>query len=179
VREGKLAEALAEVSKTPPTHNLYFGALIARGHIRRLMKDLEGCERDLEEAVRLTRSRPEHYLELGWLRFEQGRYDEAVAFAEKAREFLPLRPEREDVLCDLLGFACSQIGRTQESLAAFDRFIALHPGEALPYVHRGWSHHMSGRPKEAVADAEIALSIAPDHGEAKRLRDAATEAMKV
>ena len=178
VREGKLAEALAEVSKTPPNHNLYFGALIARGHIRRLMKDLEGCERDLQEAVGLTRSRPEHYLELGWLRFEQRRYAEAVAFAKKAREFLHLRPEREDVLCDLLGFSCSQLGRTEESLAAFDRFIALHPGDALPFVHRGWSHHMAGRPKEAVADAEIALRLAPDHAEAKKLREAASEAMK-
>src|SRR4030095_3647638 len=105
-------------------------------------KDQEGCERDLDRAIKMTKGRPESYLELGWLRLEQNRLDQALEYAERARSPLFVRPEMEGALCALRGFVFSRLGRADEARVAFDRFIELRPNDPLPPVHRGCGDHI-------------------------------------
>jgi MoaA/NifB/PqqE/SkfB family radical SAM enzyme len=177
VAQGRLQEALEEVLKTPETHPLYFQVLVQTAHIRRLMKDVEGCQRDLDRALSMTKGRPETYHELGWLRLEQGQHAEALKHAEYAWSLLAMRPDLEGSLCDLLGFAYARNGRFEEANRSFERFIRLRPADPLPLIHRGWAYHMIGKPNEAIADADAALKLAPTNAEAKQLRDAATASL--
>lgn len=62
--------------------------MILCGHIRRLTGDLEGAERDLDRAVRMSNRRPEAYIHRAWLRLDQTRVVEGLGDAIHARELL-------------------------------------------------------------------------------------------
>jgi tetratricopeptide (TPR) repeat protein len=57
--------------------------------------------------------------------------------------------------------ALLMLGRLEESLAAYDRAIALAPDFAGTYANRGILHDRMGHHQQALADYDKALSMAP------------------
>lgn len=64
---------------------------------------------------------------LGWARFAQGRYDEAVPLLEAALELQPSSP----VINDHLGDAYWRVGRRREARFQWERALTLSPPAAL------------------------------------------------
>lgn len=52
-------------------------------------------------------------------------------------------------------------GNYSDAAALFESMIAMRPDDAVPYVERGRSRYRMDRPKEALADFETALRLAP------------------
>jgi MoaA/NifB/PqqE/SkfB family radical SAM enzyme len=85
---GKYKEALEEVLKTPETHPQYYHALVLCAETRRALGDLDGADRDFERALKISHRRPEAFLNRAWLRIDQGRLQEGIEDAHRARELL-------------------------------------------------------------------------------------------
>jgi tetratricopeptide (TPR) repeat protein len=120
----------------------------------------------------IWRRAPNAYLELAWLRFQQARHDEALAAAEKARSMLggDDSHEAEAGICDALAMIHSALGQHPQALAAANRLNQLRPTSNQARVHRGWVYAAMGSHAEALADAEAALQIDANDGEAMSLK---------
>ncbi|HKB16011.1 MAG TPA: tetratricopeptide repeat protein, partial [Planctomycetota bacterium] len=169
--QGRIAEALAEIERTPERPWLRYEALVAAGRIRRLAGDLAGSERDLDRAVETCETRSEGLHERAWLRLEGGRHDEGLRDAVRARELLKPGDPMEAGVCHVLGLLWSHKGEFEKARVALDRLLALRPADPTVRVHRGWAYDLSGAPREAIVEIEAALALRPDHPEARRMRE--------
>jgi len=100
--ESRYAEALKEVLKTPETHPHYYHSVVLCGHIRRMTVDLEGAERDLNRAVKMSKRRPEAYIHRAWLRLDQNSIEEGIEDAIRARELINPGGKLEADICEIL-----------------------------------------------------------------------------
>ena len=90
--------------------------------------------------------------------FEDGDYDRALAKYDEALAEVP------EHIHALRGRARSlmQLGRTPESLLAFNTVIALEPDFGAAYANRGILHDRMGRYEKAIADYEKAMELEPE-----------------
>jgi len=171
VRAGKFHEALDFVGRTPPTSPSYWHVLVLRAHVMRRMGDHAAAERELDRSFELTTRRPEPYAERAWLRRDQGRVDEALADARRSMERLRPDDPTEETLQDVLGFLLAGKRDRAGARAAFDRLLELKPRDPDVRIHRAWGFLDLGLRAEALAEAQAALALAPDHEVARGLRD--------
>ena len=87
---------------------------------------LDEAEGYLERAMALREGDPAIMDSLGWLRFRQGRADEAIELLERAYALLP-DPE----IAAHLGEALWTTGRRDEARTVWDEALAASPGDAL------------------------------------------------
>lgn len=171
VEQGLYQEALDEVLKTPATHPNYYQATVLCGRIRHLLGDLEGAERDLDRAVKMSRRRPEAFLNRAWLRWDQDRLNEGLEDGLHARELIKEGNELEADVCEVLGFIYSRQGRISEATSALDRLLELQPESTNVRVQRGWAFEMAGLQEQALKEVELALALDPTFGEAIKLKE--------
>ncbi len=73
--------------------------------MRRLLGDLKGAERDLNQALKISSRRPEALVYLAKLRLDQNRPEEALKIAQQARLLLPKEKSLESDLSQILSAA--------------------------------------------------------------------------
>lgn len=61
-------------------------------------------------------------------------------------------------------------GRYQEAIALLTRSLEIHSDSAFTYFHRGLTYEKNGQMVEALADADDAIRLDPDHFKAHLLR---------
>lgn len=207
--QGKYREALAafaEAASLRPDEPLYrhnMGAMYAR-----LGQPLE-AEKSLLEALRLCLSAggtqseaelplesamlaAESYSELGFLRYGQERYEEALRHFQRAAQLVPFADaylSRQAMVyrrlgqfeaavralrqaADLspddaslqmeLGIALQEMGKLDEASAVLQRAVELSPGEASYHHYLGATELARGRAEEAIPSLETALRLQPD-----------------
>jgi predicted O-linked N-acetylglucosamine transferase (SPINDLY family) len=99
---------------------------------------------------------------LAGMRYQQGRYEEAVTLFQKAIEARP----GEAYAYSNLGLAQEKLERLEQALGSYDSALAVQPDFADAIVNRGNALAGLGRLMEAIADYDRALALKPDHVEA-------------
>jgi tetratricopeptide (TPR) repeat protein len=92
--------------------------------------------------------------------YDLGRYDEALAVAEKYAPILP----REPNFPLIAGHVHKEKGMLDEALADYSQAIERDPRIVEAYVDRGYVLNDTRRPQEATQDFDTALKMAPNDG---------------
>ena len=128
------------------------GALIAEGQLVRALQRLtEECAREPAPLLHFMR---------GNLLGRLGRWEEAErAFSDA----LALEPSVElaSQLYANRGCARGKLAKVEAEQRDYRRSIELQPAQALVYIYRGWTHYVSQRSAEALADYGRALEHRP------------------
>ncbi|NOZ01159.1 MAG: tetratricopeptide repeat protein, partial [Deltaproteobacteria bacterium] len=103
--------------------------LFYRGLVRLLMGDPQGAEQDFNRCLELGDKSHQVYGGLGYARFDQSRFEDAVAAFKKA---LGINPGTAD---NHIGMALAlfRLGRNDESRAAFEKAVKLEPSMKSGY----------------------------------------------
>jgi len=96
---------------------------------------------------------------LGFLRFQQGRYEDALKLLRQVVAVNPNVPQAQLNLAN----AQAKLRRREDALASYDRAITLDPGHADAHCNRGSLLSDLGRHEEALASLDRALAIDPEH----------------
>jgi tetratricopeptide (TPR) repeat protein len=158
---GLLDEALQAWRKalryyaTPYLHYKFGSLALDRGEAS------EGTEA-LLAAIELARDFPAPYVRLGILNIEQGQYERARTFLEKALEL-----EERAATHTLLGIAQRSLGLSSAAIASLRRAINLDPAYDEAYYNLGVML-AAERPEEAREHLETALRLDPEYQEAHR-----------
>jgi len=95
---------------------------------------------------------------LGACQYYQRRYQEAIKSFDAALALDSLYGEPYN----FLAYAYSQVGDSEKSILAINKYIALSPNDAGPYKSRGDLYALSGRLGDAIRSFRKALEIKPD-----------------
>jgi protein O-GlcNAc transferase len=115
--------------------------------------------------LQLLVTKPDHFdglQMLGILRYQQGRFPDALALIGAA---LKANPKSPPALLNY-GLVLDALARREEALASYDQALVLQPNYAEALYNRGVVLRGLQRPAEALASFERALSIRPDYAEA-------------
>ena len=102
----------------------------------------------------------------GLLRFQQGRYEEALLNFDRV---LAKQPDHRDALYNR-ATTLAYMGRPDEGIASFDRLLAVEPGHFEAIYNRGIALWRLKRPAEALADLDRVLALKPDFAPAWNIR---------
>jgi tetratricopeptide (TPR) repeat protein len=125
--KGQCVEALKEVLKTPLNHSSYYHSVVLSGHIRHLLGDLGGAERDFDRAQKLSSLRPEVFLSRALLRIDQNRIEDGLEDALCARELVKKGDDFEPQVCEVLSLLYRRQGKVAEAITVLDRWRDLQP----------------------------------------------------
>jgi TolB-like protein len=117
--------------------------------------DWLGAEREFKRALELSPSSDDTYDLYGRLCAALGRFDEAIALQQRAKELDPLA-HRMDIATTLL-----RAGRDDEAVAAGGDMVDLDPGYDRARATLGWAYFLSGKREEGLAELEKAVSCSP------------------
>jgi predicted TPR repeat methyltransferase len=114
--------------------------------------------------LRVLQIQPGHFdtlCRLGGLRYQQGRYAEALASIGNALKANPHSPSVH------LNYAVvlDALGRPADALASYDAALAIHPDYAEALNNRGLALQSLKRPAEALVSYDRALAIHPHDAE--------------
>ena len=166
---GRFGDAWAIAEALPVSGDRAFHVRVLRGYIQRRLGDLAAADRELAQAEGLRPERNEFFVERGWLRGEQGRHQEALADAVRARELATSSHEHVAALI-LRGRVLVELKQWDAAWACYDQLFQLRPKDPMVHVQRGWALLSAGRPSESLAEAEAALGLSPQHAEAVQVR---------
>ena len=121
--------------------------------------DLESAGDGFLAVVKAAPSFAEAHFNLGLVREEQGRLDEAVASFEKA---LTLKPRLHGANL-FLGVARYKQNHFDQALAAVRKETAAYPKDAAAWMWEGVIQLAMDRPEDAAASLDKAASLAPDN----------------
>ena len=99
---------------------------------------------------------------LGFLRYQQGRFIEALSLLGAA---LQTRSDFPPALLNR-GLVLDALGRREEALASYEKALAIQPNYAEAHHNRGVVLRSLKRPAEALASFDRALSFKPDYVDA-------------
>jgi uncharacterized protein (TIGR02996 family) len=114
--------------------------------------DWEGADRDLRRAVELNPGSDTTRLIYADFLVSMGRYDEAIAQAEKAKELDPLSPSA----AHMLAFTLMGTGDYERAAAEFRAALDLNPNWTWGYIKLSKTLADSGQCEQALATAEEA-----------------------
>jgi serine/threonine-protein kinase len=117
--------------------------------------DWAGAEEGFRRALELSPNSADSYDLYGRLCSSLERYEEAIAYQQRAQELDPLA-HRADVANALL-----RAGRPDEALEAAERAIELDPQYARGQSTFGWACLAQGKVEEGLAALERAVDLAP------------------
>jgi protein O-GlcNAc transferase len=127
--------------------------------------------------LQLIAARPDHFdalQMLGFLRYRQGRFLEALSSMGAALKANPASPTA------LLNYAVmlDTLGRREEALAYYDKALAIKPDYADALFNRGIVLRQLRRPAEALLSFERVLAIRPDDADAHDQRGSALRELR-
>jgi tetratricopeptide (TPR) repeat protein len=95
---------------------------------------------------------------LAWLYAEQGRFDEALALAQRAASKVPSRPEFQDTL----GWVYYRKDLPLHAAPAFEKSAALAPQNPTYAYHLGLAYAKADRRADAKRQLQRAISLGGD-----------------
>ena len=95
---------------------------------------------------------------LGFLKAQQGRYDDAIVLLHKAVRKNPVDP----AALAHYAHALMAAQRLKEALAAYDRLLAIEPRHFEAHYNRGVIFSRQQKHQEALASLDQALALQPD-----------------
>ena len=126
------------------------------------------------QVLREKRDYFEALYQLGVLRIQQGRYDDAF---QHLGEALQVNPDAIEALSNF-GVLLHMQNRHQEALASFDKALSLRPAYADAHNNRGRVLGDLERHEDALASYDRALVISPNHAEVLNNRGMALHHLK-
>jgi len=108
-------------------------------------RDYEKALTYFEEAQAARPSHAEAILAMGWIYRRLGRWDEAIAQAQKALE---INPRHYPLLADALGNTFTHLRRYPEAMLYYNRAVSLEPHAAFAYTGMAWVHLLAEGNKE-------------------------------
>jgi adenylate cyclase len=113
-----------------------------------------------QKALALDDSDHRIYIILGFLYVNQGKYDKAVAAAQRAVELCPGGADAYKVMGTILDFTC----RTNQAIPMFEKTIKLNPlpDPTLPYLLAA-AYQFVGRYEDAIIEGKKALQLNPNN----------------
>jgi tetratricopeptide (TPR) repeat protein len=148
--------------KPPSADDLKIGAL---DYV--LMGDYTEAGRYLEAAVRLAPDNAEARYHLGRVRYQQNRFDEAIASFQEALRLDPNSVKAQDNL----GLCFEAKNEMEDAIAAYQRAIEMDkknlPQSAEPYLDLGALLVKTNRPDEGIAHLLKAGGIDPRSSQAR------------
>jgi tetratricopeptide (TPR) repeat protein len=169
--QGKTAEAVAQydrlAARSPAAAT---GARTLVGILKEAQNDRSGARVVYEQVVKDDTKAAVAANNLAWIYADEGRRDEALRLALRARDEMGRRPEAEDTL----GWVYLKQGLASQALASFERARERAPQRAVYHYHVGLAHAElgnAGRARDALTRA-IALDLNPtDAADAQKLLD--------
>jgi len=98
----------------------------------------------------------------GYILYNLGRYEEAVASFDKVIE---IKPDYHEAWYNR-GYILYELGRYEEAVASFDKVIEIKPDYHEVWYNRGVALDHLGRYEEAVASFDKVIEIKPDYYQA-------------
>src|SRR5438876_2037220 len=121
--------------------------------------DLNAAAEGFEVAAKTAPSFAPAHLNLGLVREEQGRFDEAIASLQKA---LSLKPGLHGANL-FLGIAYYRTNRFEPAIAAVKKETLAYPKDASAWMWQGVIQLAMDRPEDAAVALDKAASLAPDN----------------
>lgn len=120
--------------------------------------DLNGAGEGFEAATKASPSFAEAHFNLGLVREEQGRFEDAVASLQKA---LSLKPRLHGANL-FLGIVYYRMNRFQPALAAVSKETVAYPKDASAWMWQGVIELAMDSPEEAASALDKAAALAPN-----------------
>ena len=131
----------------------------ARAMAKEKLKQLDGSEADIQEALKLSPEQPELLNYLGYSWVDRGRnIPQALVMLEKARSLRPY----DGYIVDSVGWAYYQLGRYEDAAKTLEAAVLLVPGDPTINEHLGDALWRAGRHIDARFQWSHALTFADD-----------------
>jgi tetratricopeptide (TPR) repeat protein len=165
--KGDLSSAIAALNKAlvaQPEDPQILGALAqaldSSGHKKEARQDYEHC----------LRLNPKNAMALNNLAFllaeNHGDLDQALTYAQRARQLLPHFPDVSDTLGQI--YLKKQL--TDSALDTFKEIVALQPARAIYRYHLGQAYAQKGEKEKAIQELRLALKSNPQKDEETQIR---------
>jgi enediyne biosynthesis protein E4 len=161
--EGNLGEAAKHLNEAVRSRPGMAEAYLELGKVYRRENDSKKAEAAYREALRLRPDSSEANYGMGLLLRSEGRNEEAKTFIAKAQTRKQSRAAAG--LANALnadGIKCTDEGRLQEAVSAFEKALAADPSFFMAAYNRGVVLGRLGRTQEAVAAFRTAIRLRPD-----------------
>lgn len=126
--------------------------------ISALLAVLAGCGNDLAEK----------YMQAGFVSFKQQRYDEAIAYYEKAGELQPRSAAPYNMIGMTYRYKYYKLGDPelrQKELAAFQKALEIDPDNWLVLINLATTYYALGQRAKAAPLYKKALELNPGYPE--------------
>jgi tetratricopeptide (TPR) repeat protein len=133
-------------------------------------KDIKGAEKSFQRALELGPQDSEVQRYYAWHLNSNGKYDEALSYAQKACELDPKSLQAKWAL----GHMERMVGNFDKSIAAYQDMIDMNPNiigdnGPTPYRALGYTHMLQGNYTEASQIAQQGLKIKPNQAGLKTI----------
>jgi serine/threonine-protein kinase len=119
--------------------------------------DWTGAERSFQRAIELNPNLAGSRYHYAWHLFLFGRFNEAIAEHERARDLDPLTPRNTAYLAVIYAHA----KRYDEAIATAQKVLETNPRSAIAWQALGFTYSLMGRHDEAIAACQRAAEYAP------------------
>ena len=167
LKQGKFKEAVVQYEKAYPTlsSNIALKVALARAYYG--AGDLKKALVLLDEAYKADPANAQNTMLLGALLLEDGQLERGKTIIES----LPAGALAEPTVLVNIGILMMNKKQPAAAYDYFSKAIAIDANRAESYYYRGLSSVQSGKMKEAKADLQKAIDLAPDSNEAKEARE--------
>lgn len=169
-RDGAMADFSAAIEHDPFDADNHAN----RGYVRLIMEDFEGAREDLRKGLFWHKQHPRSDYLIGLLHYRTGRYTDAVAAVEKARQG-GFRAAETFITRAL---SLYRMGSFDEADKEATEGLAAFPGQADLLEARARIRLARRMPTEALADAERVVQAVPKYARAYSTRAAVRLALK-
>ena len=150
---GEAVEELRLVLGSRPDH------AAARRYLELCEDEARGGPTAADQALQL------HY-EAAFSAYRAGEYRRSLEFLRLVEA---IRHDYEEALF-LQGYALQMMGRVEESLDAYEAYLASHPDAAQVHFNVGYALAGLGRCSQALQHLDRTLELRPDYTEAREIR---------
>ncbi|MSR47537.1 MAG: radical SAM protein [Planctomycetes bacterium] len=140
-----------------------------RARALRLLRRFEEADLCLREILAKTPRRALLLLERAWLAVDQGRAEEAAAFAAEASTAHDAHEVGEVVIGHALAQMALAVGHHELAHQHFDRLCQIAPERAEFRVGRAWASLALGQIESAVGDAEWVIAASAGNAGAREI----------
>ena len=127
---------------------------------------LDLCEDEARGGAAAADRALELHYEAAFSAYRDGEYRRSLEFVRLVEA---MRHDYEDALF-LLGFDLQMLGRVEESIEAYEAYLASHPDAAQVHFNVGYALAEVGRCSRALEHLDRTLELRPDYAEAREIQ---------
>jgi tetratricopeptide (TPR) repeat protein len=150
------SKAIIDFSKAIEINPKYFEAYMERADLKmNIFEDKRGAEEDLKKAVALRPELPDPYEKLGYLKYQQKIYYEAISYYNKCID-------RDSANVDyyiLRADAKVKQGLLDDATYDYDKAISMDKNAIVPHFKKGKMLYECGRYSDAVLEFNLIIEL--------------------